>query len=459
MRYRCRSPAVSCQLLVRSRAVRMFLHRVQRVIHRIRQFSRRSAAMSGSEHRAALPPEVPCYRNSRRSTTRSPRDGVRAVSRASSGSSSESPARRQADQGRRHSGNKSRRRMEHARPRASPTREGLPVPSWQVVLDELARLKGDVAKLTASRAPSPQLQRVNFQASTSGQQPPVSPAAFSGFVDSSSEDGEVKEFSPGSSVLLQAAKAFGSLDSASEDIDPQVAAMVNFCFDKGLQEEDYKAIAEDPVTRRPNNCPALAPVECNPQILGALKTDARKADSRLKEVPAEVESRRSESVDGCSPVAITTMDGHIARDAHRLPSPHYAEESGARTPVIRGGAPDHAPHTTDGVLTFREQLRERGISEAGTDIILASWKPGTEKQYRLHLKRWTQFCDKWNVSPFNPTVSNIINFLSQTFNRNVGYETINTARSALSSLGIVVNGCRAALPCKNGGAQTGAFPR
>lgn len=253
----------------------------------------RSAAMSGSEHRAALPPEVPCYRNSRRSTTRSPRDGVRAVSRASSGSSSESPARRQADQGRRHSVNKSRRRMEHARPQASPTRDGLPVPSWQVVLDELARLKGDVAKLTANRAPSPQLQRVNFQASTSGQQPPVSPAAFSGFVDSSSEDGEVKEFSPGSSVLLQAAKAFGSLDSVSEDIDPQVAAMVNFCFDKGLQEEDYKAIAEDPVTRRPNNCPALAPVECNPQILGALKTDARKADSRLKEVSADIISAGS----------------------------------------------------------------------------------------------------------------------------------------------------------------------
>ncbi|MPC83178.1 hypothetical protein E2C01_077877 [Portunus trituberculatus] len=32
-------------------------------------------------------------------------------------------------------------------------------------------------------------------------QPPVSPAVFSGFVVSSSEDGEVKKFSPGSSVI------------------------------------------------------------------------------------------------------------------------------------------------------------------------------------------------------------------------------------------------------------------
>ncbi|MPC93296.1 hypothetical protein E2C01_088420 [Portunus trituberculatus] len=219
----------------------------------------RSAAMSGLEHRAALPPEVPCYSISRRSTTRSPRDGARADSHAGNGSSSESPAKWQVGHGHRHSVNNPRRRMEYARPQASPTRDGLPVPSWQVMLDELACLKSDVAKLTANGAPSLQLQQVNFQASTSGLQSPVSPAAISGFVDSSSEDGKVKEFLPGSSVLLQAAKAFGPLDNVSEDIDLQVAAMVNFCFDKGLQEEDYKVIAEDQITRRPNNHPTLAP--------------------------------------------------------------------------------------------------------------------------------------------------------------------------------------------------------
>lgn len=247
--------------------------------------------MSASDHCAALQPEVPYYGASRRSTTRSPRDGVRPNSRQSDGSSSASPLVRQEEQGRRRSVNKPRRRREQAR-RTSPSREGLTVPPWQVVLDELARLKGDVAKLTAAGT-SPRLQQVNFQASTSGTQAPVSPDSFSGFVDSSSEDGEVKELPSGSSVLLQAAKAFGPLDGVSEDIDPQVAAMVNFWFDKGLQEEDYKLIKEDPVTRRPKNCPALATVECNPQILGALKPDARKADSRLKEVSADIISASS----------------------------------------------------------------------------------------------------------------------------------------------------------------------
>lgn len=252
----------------------------------------RSVDMSESEHRAAQPPEVPCFSAGRRSTTRSPRARERTSSRAPSGSSSGSPVGRQEGHGRRYSNNYPRRRKDHARPQVSHTRAELQEPPWQVVVDELARLNGVVAKLSANRDPPPP-QQVNFQASTSGLQQPVSPEAFSGFRDSSSEDGEVRDLPPGSSVLLQAAKDFGPCDTVSEDIDPQVAAMVNCWFEKGLQEEDHKAIVEDPVTRRPNNCTALVPVECNQQILGVLKTEARRTDSRLKDVSSDIVSAGS----------------------------------------------------------------------------------------------------------------------------------------------------------------------
>ena len=112
---------------------------------------------------------------------------------------------------------------------------------------------------------------------------------FSGFDSSSEEEGELRLTPPRASVLLQSAKALGPPDSVSEDIDQQVASMVNFLFEKGMQEEDYKAVSEDQVTRRPGICPALTPVECNPQILGALKTDAKKADFWLKDVSGDIQ--------------------------------------------------------------------------------------------------------------------------------------------------------------------------
>ncbi|MPC91690.1 hypothetical protein E2C01_086745 [Portunus trituberculatus] len=52
--------------------------------------------------------------------------------------------------------------------------------------------------------------------------------------------------------------------------------------------DSYKEVAEDESTKRPGNCPALSPVQCNVQILEALKQDARKADLRMKDVNKDI---------------------------------------------------------------------------------------------------------------------------------------------------------------------------
>lgn len=105
--------------------------------------------------------------------------------------------------------------------------------------------------------------------------PSAAPHNFSGFDSSDAENGELRPTPPRGSVLLGSATALGSQDTVAEDVDQQVASMVNFLFDKGMQADDYKAVAEDVVPRRSGNCTALAPVECNPQILGALTTVAK----------------------------------------------------------------------------------------------------------------------------------------------------------------------------------------
>ncbi|KAK8372392.1 hypothetical protein O3P69_018900, partial [Scylla paramamosain] len=89
-------------------------------------------------------------------------------------------------------------------------------------------------------------------------------------------------------------------------------------------------------------------------------------------------------------------------------------------------------------LLSGKTCRNEEFRPAAADIILASWKPGTERQYRPHVQRWSLFCGRRNVDPTSPTVGHIVNFLTETFDRGVGYECVNTARGALSSLGIVV---------------------
>ena len=65
---------------------------------------------------------------------------------------------------------------------------------------------------------------------------------------------------------------------------------------------------------------------------------------------------------------------------------------------------------------------------------MSSWRTGTLKQYQTHFKKWKQYCLDNHIDPFNPSVENVIEFLTKLFDSGLGYSSINTARSALSSI-------------------------
>ncbi|XP_045135592.1 uncharacterized protein LOC123518690 [Portunus trituberculatus] len=157
----------------------------------------------------------------------------------------------------------------------------------------------------------------------------------------------------------------------------------------------------------------------------------------------KLRAEKAEGVVGGAPVAITAMDGHVIAHVGRPPTVDYEAARSPDTPVPSRTTPSFGTHKSHGMQIVRETFRKQGISAEGTDIIMASWKPGTARQYRPHISRWTQFCNRRHINPLNPTVTCVINFLTESFHRNVGYECINTARGALSSLGIVIDGCRA----------------
>ena len=79
-------------------------------------------------------------------------------------------------------------------------------------------------------------------------------------------------------------------------------------------------------------------------------------------------------------------------------------------------------------------LEEQGISAGASNIIVQSWRQGTAKQYRSYLQKWELYCNKRKIDPIHPTILDGINFLSSLFESGIGYNAINTARSALSSI-------------------------
>ena len=82
---------------------------------------------------------------------------------------------------------------------------------------------------------------------------------------------------------------------------------------------------------------------------------------------------------------------------------------------------------------IRQKLSEQGHSRLTIDIILASWRDSTKRQYQSSLTKWFDFCIQKGIDIISPSLAEAMGFLTALFERNLSYSSINTARSALSS--------------------------
>ena len=83
---------------------------------------------------------------------------------------------------------------------------------------------------------------------------------------------------------------------------------------------------------------------------------------------------------------------------------------------------------------IREELLKFGFSEEVVDILMASWHPGTKAQYDVYFKKWFKFSKDTDCNTIRPTMAQALEFLSSLHHSGLSYSSINTARSALSSL-------------------------
>ena len=54
----------------------------------------------------------------------------------------------------------------------------------------------------------------------------------------------------------------------------------------------------------------------------------------------------------------------------------------------------------NGVSLIRQNLQKQNISAWSSCIIMASWRPGTQKQYNMYIRKWFSYCHKNNLVTF-----------------------------------------------------------
>ena len=80
-------------------------------------------------------------------------------------------------------------------------------------------------------------------------------------------------------------------------------------------------------------------------------------------------------------------------------------------------------HDIYGLQSIRRSLETQGNSKRASDIILQSWRQGTQKQYASYFKRWIKYCHRKNVSCVDPSISQALDF--QLYDQGIGYSAMN----------------------------------
>ena len=68
------------------------------------------------------------------------------------------------------------------------------------------------------------------------------------------------------------------------------------------------------------------------------------------------------------------------------------------------------------------------------DIIMHSWRDLSHKQYDVHIRKWILFCSARKIDPIYTNITDALEFLATMFDQKLSYSSINSARSALSTI-------------------------
>lgn len=127
------------------------------------------------------------------------------------------------------------------------------------------------------------------------------------------------------------------------------------------------------------------------------------------------------------------------QNADSTTSSSSSESSGCQPAFSNRDGTSASESTVDGLSLIRTGLAGGGISTRAQEIMLKSWREGTQKQYRVYLQKWISFCSGRHTDPIQPTVANVVDFLTELLDSGLGYSGLNTARSALCTF-IVLEG-------------------
>ena len=105
--------------------------------------------------------------------------------------------------------------------------------------------------------------------------------------------------------------------------------------------------------------------------------------------------------------------------------------------VARGTRPSTSSKQhvkTSGMADLRRTRQMQGLSADAAELWVSAWRSGTQSAYDSCWRKWASWCREGQINPFQASVENVANFLSDLYTEGYEYSTINNYRSAISAI-------------------------
>jgi hypothetical protein len=100
----------------------------------------------------------------------------------------------------------------------------------------------------------------------------------------------------------------------------------------------------------------------------------------------------------------------------------------------RGTTPSSEKNETYDMQAIRTSLLQRHVFGKAAEIIIDSWAATSLKQYQPYLQTWLKLYCEWEINPYDPPLTKVLDFLTSLYERGLKYDAINTVKSAVSAI-------------------------
>ena len=135
-----------------------------------------------------------------------------------------------------------------------------------------------------------------------------------------------------------------------------------------------------------------------------------------------------------STLAKTTLVSPVVTTTSSLSSKTSTSRKSAGSGQEKSGTSEPRSVSVNCMATIEQQLKTKGFSENARKLLSASWRAGTQKDYKAKFRKYNSWCSERDIDPYTASLENCANFLTHLFDKGLQYRTIAGYRSMLSSV-------------------------